>query len=132
MQCNVTYLYTHCSHSLQQLLGEVQARRGGRCGAIDLGVYGLVALLVLKLLLDVGRQGHFAQLLQHLQENPLIVEPHQAVAAGQLLHHLRRQLSVAEGQLGPGTHTLAGTHQALPGLLTPVNEQQYLAGAAAG
>ena len=132
MKCNVSQLYTHCGYLIQQFLGEVQARRGGGSGAVDLGVHRLVALLVLKLLLDIGGQGHFPQPLQHLQENPLIIEAHQAVAAGQLLHHLRRQFPVAEGQLRPGAHPLARPHQALPGLVPPVDQQQHLARAAAG
>ena len=108
------------------------ARRGGRRAAQDLGVDGLIPLLVLQLLLDIGRQGHFAQVLQHLQEDALVVEAHHPVAVGQLLHHLGGQFPVAEAQLRPCTHLPARAHQALPGLVAPVDQQQHLAGAAAG
>ena len=82
MKCNVSHLYTRLLHTVQKLRGEVQPRRGCRRRAVDLGVHRLVSLLILQLLLDIGRQGHFAETLQHLKEYPLIGEPHQAVAAG--------------------------------------------------
>ena len=70
---------------LQQLRREVQSRRGGRRAAQHLGVHRLIPLLILKLLLDVGRQGHFAQTLQHLQEDSLVIKAHQTVAVRQHL-----------------------------------------------
>ena len=82
MKCNVSHLYTRLLHTVQKLRGEVQPRRGCRRRAVDLGVHRLVSLLILQLLLDIGRQGHFAETLQHLKEYPLIGEPHQSVAAG--------------------------------------------------
>ena len=62
---------------LQQLRSEVQSRRGGRRAAQHLRVHRLIPLLILKLLLDVGRQGHFTQMLQNLQENSLVIKAHQ-------------------------------------------------------
>ena len=46
--------------------------------------------------LDVGRQRHLAEPLEHLKENSLVVEAYQAVAVRQNLGNLRRQLAVAE------------------------------------
>ena len=131
MQCNVSDLYTHLPDTLQQLRREVQAGggRGGR--AVHLGVDGLVALTILQLLLDVGRQRHLAQTIQHLQKDALVKEAHQTVAVWQLLRDFRFQLPIAEGDLRAGTQLLAGTNKALPHVISPVDEQQYLAGAAA-
>ena len=42
----------------------------------------------------------------------------------------RCQLPIAEGDLRAGTQLLAGTNKALPHVISPVDEQQYLAGAA--
>ena len=64
-------LIPFCRILLQQLPGEVQSRRGGRCRTQGPGVHRLVALLVLELLLDIRWQRHFAQALQNLQENAL-------------------------------------------------------------
>ena len=117
---------------LQQLRREVEPRRGGGGAAQHLGVHGLVPLLVLELLLDVGGQGHFPQPLQGLQEDALVVEPDQAAALLQLLHDLGGQLPVAEGEPGALAELPARADQALPHLVAPVVQQQHLADAAAG
>ena len=132
MKCNVPNLYTHCLHSLQQLRREMQPRRGRCRRAVDLGVHRLIAFLILQLLLDVRRQGHLAQPLQHLQKDALIFEPHQPVAVRQLLHDLCRQLSVAEGHPCALPQLLSRTDKALPHVVAPIDEQQNFAGAAAG
>ena len=115
---------------LQQLRGEVQSRRRGRRAAQYFGVYRLIPLLILKLLLDVGRQGHFTQMLQNLQENSLVIKAHQTVAVRQDLCDLCRQLAVAEGEFGSLPHMPSRAHQTFPRLFSPVDEQQHLTGAA--
>ena len=100
--------------------------------AVVPGVDRLIPLPVLELRLDVGRQRHLAQPLQNLQKDSLISEADEAVAAFGLSGHLRRQFAVSEGQLGSGANLPAGPYQTLPGPLSPVGEQQNLAGAAAG
>ena len=120
------------SDPLQKLRREVQTRRGSRRRAVDLGVDSLVALLVLQLLLDVGRQRHLAEPLEHLKENSLVVEAYQAVAVRQDLGDLRRQLAVAEAHPRTLAQVLARTHKALPHLIALVLQKQHLAGSAAG
>ena len=117
---------------VQQLRREVEPRRGGGGAAQDLGVHGLIPLLVLELLLDIGGQGHPAQVLQHLQEDALVVEADQAAALLQLLYDLGGELSIAEGELRALAELPAGAHQALPDIFAPVIEQQHLADAATG
>jgi len=107
---------------------------GGGCrGGADLaGVDSLVPLGVAQLRLDVGRQGHLAQPLQGLQEDPLILEADQPVAPLAYLHHLGLEGAVPEGQPRPRLQLAAGAHQALPHLVPPVDEQQHLHRAAGG
>ena len=125
MQRHIADTHAHGLYLFQQLLGEMEARRGCGGAAHHLGVHGLIALTVLQLLLDIGWQRHFAQAIQRLQKDALVFEAHQAVAAGQFLRDLGSQLTVTEGEL------CALAHQALPGLVAPVDQQQHLAGAAA-
>ena len=131
MKCNISNLYTYCLYSLQQLRREVQPRRRCSRRAVDLGVHRLIPLAVLQLLLDVRRQGHFAKPLQYLQEDALVLKPHQPVAVRQLIHDLRRQLPVAEGYPCALPQLLAGPHQAFPNIVALVDEQQDLARTAA-
>ena len=99
---------------------------GGGGGAVDLGIDGLIPLRVLELLLDVGRQGHFPQALQHLQEDALVVEANQLVAVLQSLLHRGRQGPVAKGEGGPLLGLAARLRQALPEAVALVPEQQHL------
>ena len=132
MEGHIGQTHPHVLHLLQKLLGEVEAGGGGGGGAHLPGVDGLVPLRVVELGLDIGRQGHFAQLLQLLQKDALIVKADQPVAPLQHLSDLGGELALAEGYLGTGLHLAAGPHQALPGLVAPVDEQQHLHGTAAG
>ena len=50
--------------SIHQLRGKVQAGRGSRSAAQLLCINGLILALVFQLLRDVGRQRHFAELVQ--------------------------------------------------------------------
>ena len=131
VQRHIANANAHGLHLFQQLLRKMQARRGCGGAAHHLGIHRLVALAILQFLLDIRRQGHFAQPIQHLKEDALIVEPHQPVAAGQFLRNLGSQLAVAKGELRAFAHFLAGPHQTFPRLVAPVDQQQHLARAAA-
>ena len=113
------------------IYSQLKQKNCKKVGYVD-GVAYSVAFLILQLLLDVRRQGHLAQPLQHLQKDALIFEPHQPVAVRQLLHDLCRQLSVAEGHPCALPQLLSRTHKALPHVVAPVDKQQNFAGAAAG
>ena len=69
-------------------------------------------------------------MLQNLQENSLVIKAHQTVAVRHDLGNLRSQFAIAEGELGSLPHVPPGAHQAFPGFLPPVDEQQHLTGAA--
>ena len=130
MKRYISHLHAHLLHLLQQFLRKVQPRRRCRRRADYLRVYRLISLPVLELFLNVRRQGHFPQPVQHLQKDPLIVKLYQPVSALQNLGHFRCQLSVTEAEPGSPAQMLPGPNQAFPGLITPVNKQQHLAGAA--
>ena len=111
----------------------MEAGGGGGGGAVDFGVDRLIPLAVLELLLDVGGQGHLAQLLQHLQEDALIVEAHQPVAPGHLrLHRGGEAAPVPKDHLGPGLQLPPRAHQALPQAVPLVGEEEDLTGPAPG
>ena len=131
MECNVANLYTHPPHLLQQLRGKMEPGGGGSGGAHHPGVDSLIPLLVLELRLNIGRQRHPAQLLQNLQENPLVVEPDRPFSVIQLLLHGGGELSISKYHLSPRLQLPPGADQALPHVLSPVSEQQHLAGSAA-
>ena len=109
----------------EQLPGEVQAggRRGGRAGGF--GIHGLIALGVVQLFLDVGRQRHRAKLFEDFQENAVVVEPEKAVAVRRV-HRFHRcgQQAAPKRQF----HALAGLFaragQAFPEAAAMVGQQQ--------
>ena len=116
-----------CADLVQQFVGEVQPR--GRCsGRTQLvGIDGLVALVVLKLRGDVGRQRHVADLLEHrVDAFPLVGKADQAVAALHRLQHLAGHQSVAKGELDPRLCLFTGFDQRFPDVLLLLFQQQHL------
>ena len=76
--------YERCPYApapdlIQKLLRKVEARRRCRSAAGLEGLDGLVSVLILKLMRDIGRERHFSQLVQDLFEDPLIFEFDKAV-----------------------------------------------------
>ena len=96
------------------------------------GIDGLIPLLVLELLLDVGGQGHFPKALQHLQENPLVLEADQTVSVRLLPDHLGGQGPVAKVHPGPGPQLPPRADQALPDMFALVSQQQHWAMSSCG
>lgn len=95
VQRDVTDLHTHVRNLLQQFLRKVQA--GRRRGAAELaGINRLIALLILQLRLDIRRQRHFSQPLEHLQKDAVIVKLHDLVAVGDRVDDRSGQFPVAK------------------------------------
>ena len=116
-----------CADLVQQFVGEVQPR--GRCsGRTQLvGIDGLVALVVLKLRGDVGRQRHVADLLEYrVDAFPLVGKADQAVAALHRLQHLAGHQPVAKGELDPRLCLFTGFDQRFPDVLLLLFQQQHL------
>ena len=116
-----------CADLVQQFVGEVQSR-GRCCGRTQLvGIDGLVALVVLKLRGDVGRQWHVADLLEHrVDAFPLVGKADQAIAALHRLQYLAGHQPVAKGELDPRLCLFAGFDQRFPNVLPLLFQQQHL------
>ena len=117
---------------IQQLRGKMQSGCGGSGRTYLPGVHGLIPLPVGKLRLDVRRQGHFAQLVQNLQENPLVVKFHNPVPVLLDSPDCGGQLPVSKGDCASRLHLPAGLYQALPALVPQVPQKQNLYYAAGG
>lgn len=115
-----------CSSSFVKCSPAVGA--GG--GAGDAGIDRLIALAVGKLLADIGRKRHFAEALEQLEEDPLIVELHQAVAALLLGRDRRGERAVAERELRTGVQLAARLGKAFPDAAALVLQEQQLHGSA--
>lgn len=102
-----------------------------RSTADDLGIDRLITLLILEFFLNIGRQRHAAELLQHLKEDTFIMEFNQTVAVRQDFLNLRRQLTIAESDLRALAQTASRTDQALPDIVAAVDQQKDLRNAAA-
>ena len=105
-------------------------RRGG--GAWLLRVDRLIALAVLQLFLDIGRQRHFAEPVEHLHEDAVEEKTDEAVPVGELRHDLGGQLAAAEADSGARTQLFPGTHETFPIFFAALRQQKDLADAAAG
>ena len=101
----------------QQFLGKMQPR--GRCsgGTLIFCIYRLVAVLILELMGNVGRQRHLPQPVQHFLKNPLIFKADQAIAFFHRLQYLRFQETVTEHQSCTGSAFFSGLYQCLPDII---------------
>ena len=125
VQCDVADLHAHVRDLLQQFLRKVQARRR-RSGAAELaGINRLIAFLVLQLRLDIRRQRHFAQPLEHLQKDAVIVKLHDLVAVGDRVDDRGGQLPVTKRERSAGLCLSARSGQALPLAVAKVAQQQH-------
>ena len=77
-------------------------KAGGRSRgrARDFSVDRLVVVVVVDLLLDVRRKRHLAKPLQHLEEDPLVMELHVADSLVENLNAGAGQRAIAEGYIG--------------------------------
>ena len=103
----------HLAQLLHLLFGEVQAGGRGGGGALLAVVDGLVALLVLEFLVDVGRQRRLAEAVEDLLEDTVIVELDDAAAKVGVLGDGARELR-AEADDVARLGFLAGLDERLP------------------
>ena len=103
----------HLAQFLHLLFGEVQAGGRGGGGALLAVVDGLIALLVLEFLVDVGRQRRLAEAVEDLLEDAVVVELDDAAAEVGVLGHRAREL-IAEADDIAGLGLLAGLDERLP------------------
>ena len=102
----------------------MQARRR-RGGAAQLaGVHGLVALPVLQLRLDIRRQRHTSQALQHFEEYAVVLELDNAVSTLRDLKNFGFELAAAEDEARAGLGLASGAGHALPAPAAEVAQKQ--------
>ena len=125
-------IHALCPDGIQQLLRKVQTGSGG-CGRANLpGIDGLIPLLILQFCLDVGRQRHFSQPLQHFQKNSGIVEFHHPVSILLYGSDGGSQFPISKNHFAAHLHFPAGLAKALPAAVSQIPKQQHLHGAAGG
>ena len=73
-------LYAFFPDFVQQFVGKVQSSCRSRRGADFPGVNRLIPLLIRKLCLNIGRQGHLSQAFQNFQKDSLIEKFHHPVS----------------------------------------------------
>ena len=139
-ECAQTHMEGHFSNAdplgpdgVHQLRSEMQAGCG-RCGTAKLlGIHRLVLALVFQLFGDIGRQRHFAKLIQFFIKGLcVIIECNVLVAILHGFIHHSGQGAVTKADLGAGLHPLAGLCQALPLVAFDLTEEQQLTDSAGG
>jgi len=101
---------------------------GSGGAAVMACIHGLIAVSILQLLMDIGRQGHDAKAIQNLLKDAVVVEFHTAHAVFQMVHHLAFQFPIAKDNAGTVLQTAAGAHQCLPHVVAFAGQKQHLAG----
>lgn len=102
--------------------------RGGRGGGSELlGIDGLVALVVLELGGDIGRQGHIADLFEDgIDVGPLVVHPHEAVSPLDGGENLPDEQPAAKDEPRARPGLFPRLHHDLPDVLLLLVEQEEL------
>ena len=126
MQQNGNHVHPHVAHAGEQLRGKVQPcrRRGG--AALLTRIDGLIARLVLELFMDIGRQGHLAQLVKYFLKHALVVESDPAAAVLNVADDLRAQEAAAKGAEGTRPKPPSRPDQRLPHVALQTLEQKQL------
>ena len=110
----------------------MQSRRRSRRAAGLPGVYCLIPFWIGQLRFDIWRQRHLSQPLQYLEEQTIIPEMDDPVAAIRHLFHNACQLSVTEADFCSGAHLFSRTAQTLPAAAAKISEQDDLDSASRG
>ncbi len=101
----------------KQFFRKMQPRCGRRRAPVVLRVYRLIAVFVLKLVCDIGRERHFSERVQHLLEDPFILKMDEPVAFVRVPHDLAFEPAVAEHKPRALAAFLAWLHQSLPDVI---------------
>ena len=118
MQHNRRYFHAHCLYLIEKLCCKMQSRRRRGGTSLFSCVYRLVSALVTQSLLDIGRQGHFAYLIEYgikiLPAAPVIFKGNYAVSVIDNLIDMRDKLSPAEGNAHSLAQASARAHESFP------------------
>ena len=113
------------SELFEHVLREVQTRGGSGGGAGLAAVDSVVAVLVLELLGDVGRERHLTYAVEDIEEIPLEREADKAVSLVHDVEYLSGK-PLREIDDRAGLEALSGVHQGLPFGEAQTLEQQEL------
>ena len=80
----------------KKLIGKMKPRRRSCCRPFIFRIYGLIAVLILKFVLDIRRKGHLSESVKHLFKYALVLESDQPVALIYGTKYLCPKLSVSE------------------------------------
>ena len=117
MQCHISESYTLFFDLLQQLLCKMKTCCRCRSRTIILRINRLIAVLILQLVCDIGRQWHLSKLIQHLFKDPVIVELHQTVSLFHDLKNLCLQKTIPKDKSCPRLHFLTRLYQSFPDVI---------------
>ena len=126
MKCDECGVYSPGTQVVKHFICKVQSC-GGSCGRAKLvGIYCLIALLILQLFGDVGRKRHLTDIFKGSEEIALALKLCNAVAALNSLKYLSLQPAVAERKACAGLCLFAGTDKYLPKLIAFLFKEQEL------
>ena len=110
----------------EQFRRKVQAGRRRGSAAVHLGIDGLVARLIFQFFVDIRRQGHLAEAVEHILEHALIEEAHGAPAVFADGQDFGDELAVAEHEARAGLGLFAGLENDFPiGEVETAEEQKF-------
>ena len=111
---------------LQKLRREMKACCGSSRGAVMLCINGLVTVLVLQLMSDIGRQGHLAQFVQNLLENALVGKLNQTISFLHDVHDFSYEKTFTERNLRADLCLFSRFHQRLPDIVLFPFQKEHL------
>ena len=113
---------------LQKLLCKMKPC-GGRCSrSLVPGINSLVTVLVLELMGNVGRQGHFPQPVQYFFPDPFIVELYESVSFLHHLQHFRMKQAVPKYKFSSRPGFFTRLDQRFPDIIFPAFQEKDLYG----
>ena len=112
-------IYAFSLQLLQEIPGKMESCRWGSGGSFIFGIYRLVTVFILKLMSNIGRKGHFPQLIQHFFPNSLVLKADQAVSFLHHIQNLRMKQTFTKYQLCARSCFLTRFNQGFPDIIVP-------------
>ena len=133
MQGNMSDVHAHLLNFLKQFFRKMKPRRRRRRRPLIFCVDRVVARFILQLVVDIGRQRHLTQGIQHLLEDALVGEPDKSVAFLQDIHDFpdegrffSRPVRAAEEDPAADAAFFTRLYQGFPGIRALTDEEQDL------
>ncbi len=120
MQRNELNFYAHIFYFLKQLFCKVQASRRRSSRTDFPRIDSLIAFLIFKFFLNIGRQRHLTNLVKDSKEISTIVKVNNPIAVILHSNHFCGKQTFAECEMCPGLCTFAGLAEDLPSIIPVV------------